>query len=745
MINQELSLYIQAQLGAGMPRDVIKEILIARGGWRPEDVEQAFTALTAPAATASMAPVAPMQAAPKPEVQPAPAPQPAPVQAQAQPQTNFFAPKPAPVSAPTPAPAPVAAMQTPTPAPTPAPQPVAPVVAPMQPTPATPAQPAVSPFLKPTPNVAPVSSTPMSTPAPAMSADMSQFKPAATPMPSEIKPVAPQTLSSPVPPVAVMPQQAPAPKFVMSDVTFVKGSLGSPEPTPVVAPVQPGATPVGISPLGMHVDMGGTVPVGFDTMVAPPAPAPQPAMQQPATKPVQSFVGMQSQQDDVRITETKPKSKTGKIIFAIIALLVILGIGGGAAYAYVFYINPTPARAFASVVPKLESVQTAHYKATIVATFDKNLVSGLVPTPAGLTTPDAGVAISENPTAQATLTIDGSFDRTDSKNPKASNTLTMATNAIPLSLNIETRLVNGTFYAKVPDLGFLADILGGNTFGFVPGDWVEISKADIATEAQTNPQVSSFIPSQVTTTLTDDQQKQLMAAFLDGGVITPTVELAKDKVGTTSVHRYQFSVNQQALNQALVKAYRITTGAKDDSGEVAAAVGQIVDNVTIQNGELWVGVWDQKPYRLMFTVKPNGAVAGELQSITFDINLDSLGQPVAISAPVGAKPLISLIQDAQKKSKDMSIQSNLSAIKTKAELYYSVKRTYLGLCSAETGLKTAFPELTTMSAPQMTYCKDSPRTFAVAAELGTPASVACVDNMNSVTLTTALPTGTACK
>ena len=62
MINQEILLYIKAQIDAGMPQDVIREMLISRGGWKPEDVAEAFRRAVPPLVT-------PIQS--QPQVQPA--------------------------------------------------------------------------------------------------------------------------------------------------------------------------------------------------------------------------------------------------------------------------------------------------------------------------------------------------------------------------------------------------------------------------------------------------------------------------------------------------------------------------------------------------------------------------------------------------------------------------------------------------------------------------------------------------
>lgn len=684
MINKELLLYIQAQLAAGTPEVIVKEILMARGGWRAGDIDEALRSIQNPIPKVTPPAPTPMQAAPAAVVTPRPQPTPAPVQFNSAPVQSAPAPQPiAPAPTPAPAapqPAPVsftAPQQTQPVSPKPAPSMVrmpgttlvsqadelmaprpapAPVVAPKPITPATPA----SNYSQPMPNpFAP--QTPISVTAPAIPL---QPEPKIFEMPPMIEPVAP---------VVVAPSLSTAPLSTINDIPPGPSVLGS-----AYQPTRADAAP--------------------------------------------HFVGMQS---NPAMTAAQPKTLGRKIAVALGIILFIAVLGGVAAYGYFFYLNPSPKTAFNYILPRLAAAKTGHYKANIVANFDKSLVGSL--TAAVAPGSPSGVVISEDTSAQATLVLDGTFDRTDAANSKSEATVTFSTTAAPLSLSFQTKFINSILYVKIPDLGFLTDLLGGNTGVFLPGDWVSFAPADAGSANALSP----------------ESQAKILDIFMKGSIITPTVELDKDKAGTVSVHRYQFSINQLALKEALLQSYIVATGAAADEMQTAT-MDEFLSGFTVADGELWVGVWDRKPYRIIFTIKPVGVTTEQVSDIKFDISLDSFGKPVSIIAPVSAKPFTALFEDARKKGQDAAIKAMLTSVRPTAEIYYSAKKTYLGLCTAPNGLKDLFDAMSSQVLTESPYCKDSAKAYAVAAPLASQSGISCVDVKGSVVSLAALPTGTEC-
>ncbi len=723
MINKELSLYIDAQIAIGTPQNIIKEMLVTRGGWRESDVDEALRSILNPI------PAQPAPVAPQPVSQPKPAPQPVqpsrievdavrPQPSQARmPGTTLISQSPelqtarpvvaaapvgaqAPVASPTPTP--VAPAIPPTQTPTPAPAAAAP--ASWLTRTATPAQPAVP--VQPQPNMAAPYSFATPPAQPSQPSPVSSFVP----------PSAAVTGSSPIPPTAAAPLSSSTPVAPTAPVPVQVSTPMTPIMQQPVSPLADISDSVLPSAMAIN-DIKPPVQSVYD-----PTRAGQPAM----------FSGMQGSEPVIR--ETTPGR--GKKIAIIVSTIIILLLAAAAAYGYFFYLNPSPKVAFANVLPQLTSAKTGHFKGTMVAEFDKGMASLFLPQ-IGQNQGTTGVPISENNTGQATISFDGMFDRTDAANEKTDISLAFSSNVIPVSISLQTKFIDNTLYAKVPDLGFLNDLTGGNTGGFLPGDWVQFSKADLSEPLPGTTIMPSFISN-----LTAEKKDQIRNIIFNAGVITPTIELSKEKLNGVSVHRYQFSVNQQALAKAIADSSVIASGqamSPDDN----AVLNDILSSFTVADGQLWVGVWDRKPYRIMFTLKPTEGGSDAISSIKFDSSLDAFGSPASITAPVSAKPFSSLFQDAQNKGRDAAIKAGLTSAVPAAEIYYGSKRTYLGLC-ADTTVKSIIDTMAAKYAPSV-YCKDSARTYAVAFPLASESGVACMDNGGKIISLATLPTGTSCK
>jgi len=432
----------------------------------------------------------------------------------------------------------------------------------------------------------------------------------------------------------------------------------------------------------------------------------------------------------------QPQKKRGKMFAIAFAVIFVLLLGGGGAYGYFTYVAPSPKVAFARIIPQLTSSKTGHFKASIVVDFDKAILDQFGPALGADQIETEGVQISKDTSAQATLALDGVFDRTDASNTKSDITTTFKTTAVPFMLSIQTKFIDNTLYVKIPDLGFLTDLVGGNTGAFLPGDWVSLKKSDLESS-------DAVLPIQVASNITSDKQAQIAKLFAQGGVIVPTVELSKDKLNGLLMHRYQFSVDQKALKQALIQSAAIVSGTPLTDQEIQS-LDPMLASVTITNGEIWVGMWDQKPHRVMFTIKPNGDLASAFKNVTVDITLDAFGLPVSITAPVSAKPFTALFDDARKKAEDAAVKSTITSIAPTAEIYYSEKHTYLGLCVAANGAKPLLDSIASRTGSTL-YCKDSARFYAAAAPLSGESGVVCMDAGDKLVSLSSVPTGTVCK
>ncbi len=723
MINKELLLFIQSQLALGTPESVIKDLLATQGGWRLNDIDEAIRSIKNPVPPPQPKPVTPAPAAP---VMPAPASQP-----QSVPPTPAPAPRPvapAPTLPPNPAPAP---MQQPAPAPMGMKQPV------------MPAQPTRMP----------------GTTLVSQAEELSAPKPAAQPVPAP-KPVMPPTPApvAPMPPArpTPAPQSAPKPinEVIPPQPVRPVQPVATPAPTPIQQPVSP-MRPVietnsNVLPTSMALnDIKPPMPVQPATSMqgaAPEAPLGQSPYQPTRAEEAPHFIGMQGT-PGMSGMQLQPKKKSSKKLLITILIVVVVLLGAAFAYGYTTYINPAPQALFKQVPMQLAAAKTGHFKATVTAELDASAVSEMFGSLAGGSEEEATtVPISQNKEAQASLTAEGSFDRTDISNTKSETTLSLNApiGPTPLKLSFETKFANSNLYVKVPDLGLLADLTGGNSGTFLPGDWVSFNKNDAKEIAE-----EDFSLNLIPDSLTQDKKNQVAQLFTTSAIVAPTVELAKTTWNGTYVHRYQFSVDQKALGELILKSKSIIDGTQTTETDVQD-MNDMLSAFTITDAELWIGVWDHKPYRVLFTLKPAGEMAAfiPVKNLKFDISLDSLDKPVTITPPVSAKSISLLLQDYSNKAKDAAIKAGLSSARVMAEMYYSEKHSYTGLCASSNGVKDIVANLNDKLNPAVVYCADSKQGFAVAVPLASQSGVACVDAASQNTAFTSLaavPTGTLCK
>ncbi len=754
MINEEITSYIQAQLKAGTPKDIIREVLVSKGGWRLVDVEEAFSKLNPLTSSVSIPSIntATSVVSPNPDngsiatlvednAKVA-------TEAEAQAAIDSIMQSKSTIAPTQPGPTIQKEVSTTSNVNKTDPiisTPVQNISQPIISTPTSVSTPIVSSIPTSVPTQTPVVSQ---TPVAQSVAEKVEVMPTLQPKKQELNPVsapAPIKQTSPeIAPIVNTPVVTPAVNINSNprdSFTFVKGAVGSPEP---IRQSQNTNTPpsafTGVKP--QPPAAVSSLPLG-----APEKPAVQQNIYGPTREgSTPAFAGMQASQ---MLSQSQPKTSGKKIAMILGITLLVLLLGGGSVFGYFYYVSPTPTRALGFAAQKISTYQTGHYVAKLKAEFDRSgIIGDIIPTPEGLTPPE-GLKPSENTQAEATLTIDGTFNRTDPIEQRSATTFSLKTTLAPVDLKLETRLIGTTLYAKVPELGFLADLIGGDTFGFLPGDWVKLSKDDVVSLASDAPELQMVPGVQgggLTQKLTKEQQDKVIQLFTNGNIITPTVELSKSEINGVRVHRYQVSINTENLKQVLSQTYEITTGQKILPSQTQA-LGDLLTSFEITDAEIWVGVWDHMLHKIVFNVIPRDESMKTMNAkLGVDISFDSFGTPVEVSSPISAKPFISILEDARKKGKDASIKANIAQARATAEIYYSTKRTYIGLCESQEGLGQTINALTSLVSPGVPYCKDAARTYVIAAPLTTENSgFFCADNTgNQVSLAT-VPSGTVCK
>lgn len=117
---------------------------------------------------------------------------------------------------------------------------------------------------------------------------------------------------------------------------------------------------------------------------------------------------------------------------------------------------------------------------------------------------------------------------------------------------------------------------------------------------------------------------------------------------------------------------------------------------------------------------------------------------IAIIGILSAVVLASL-NTARSKGNDAAIQSDLSTIRTQAEVYYSTNNNYTNVCTADATVVRAIAGAETANGAGTVFCSSSASAYAASSPLASDSAKHwCVDSTGTAKQTTAAATGTVC-
>ena len=423
---------------------------------------------------------------------------------------------------------------------------------------------------------------------------------------------------------------------------------------------------------------------------------------------------------------TTKKSGKKAVLFAVIILLVLV-IGGGGAYAYMFYIHPTPERVLAKMISNISSVTGFDYSVESVTTLT-------LPTPKfGVTNSDTATT-PEAPTPQ-TVTVKGTgtVDAHDTNNIESESKFNLKTTLLPIDVEVQTKSINGVFYVQIPNIGIFTSFISPS---LKAGDWLSFSKSDLENAVKDNPQLITRFgvgSDAFAKKLTGEEKLELFKALGDTNTIISTVELPKETLSGITLHRYQWTLDKNGLVEFLKKALPIISGkmiTTDDERQLS----EFADSFDITDGEIWIGATDFLPHKIMFTMRKKGDVTEGVNYITNTISFDNFGKTLSLSAPDTAHSYYDIFKTAREKGQDAKIKSSLASARAMAEIYYSQKGSYSGLCSATgtNSIESLLKNVNDTISPDKASCVDSKSSYRVYSHLVTDAvKYFCVDNLGT--------------
>ncbi len=189
------------------------------------------------------------------------------------------------------------------------------------------------------------------------------------------------------------------------------------------------------------------------------------------------------------------------------------------------------------------------------------------------------------------------------------------------------------------------------------------------------------------------------------------LELPKETLDGQAMRRYNVALDIEK-EAVLFEELYLSLFNQPPTAQMSKAVEQFLNTFSFTNGEVWIGVRDQLPHKLLFTaaVKNGGARSLETNVVMYLTNFNRLTAP---EKPAHDKNLIASIKDGRDVSRERSIEDLLQEVHSLSEIFYASKHTYLGLCG-NLEKETSYQDAKKDSSIELPYCSDAKDGYAFA-------------------------------
>ncbi len=464
----------------------------------------------------------------------------------------------------------------------------------------------------------------------------------------------------------------------------------------------------------------------------------------------------------LKANEKTVKGKRSSILKWIIILIVILGLGFGAVFAYTHNILgiSSAIQLPESIIPKNDP------KVAILAgKFVESNTSWKADTDISISFPSLSTpATADSVSAHAVTAVSA-----DAINPPSfDSNITMSSSL--LKNPVTTRLIysGGTSYVTVPDLsGMLGVLAPAQKTVAVPPEGVGMALSLIPENI--GERIPFVLQSSLVSNGISSSQKTEFLAALKALVTGSTATEANTEItsGQQTAH-YLLTPTLESTKQFL--SFLVSaSGFLLSDGEQSNAQ-KLIDSATIDTFELWMGKDDNVLYRYSFVVSTRlpQIADSENNKITLGVrtNYYDIGVPVTVTAPTGATELA----DFMKEITDLKIKNMLQHFATAATLLkatdggYGKKSNSSGSCInatagslfSQTGHAEASAEPVGTIADTlenllaytngMGSCYSTTSAWAISVPLATsPTMVFCTDSVNASKMIAGPLKGTVCK
>ena len=454
----------------------------------------------------------------------------------------------------------------------------------------------------------------------------------------------------------------------------------------------------------------------------------------------------------------EPKSHIVRSIIITIFILLILG-GGGAIFASIKgYINlpfeipffkPTPEVAMAKMMSNLSDMKTLHQATDLELSITVEELDTMKDNtelyPSNIldtdSSPDKKVAMTNKVKIKTDMDVD--LTNPDSINLSAIANANMSIlGGFSLNLDSEFRMINKTFYMKIPDIGMISEFAGE------PNSWLAFNESDIKELSKEE----SPVP------YDEAKIKQIKALVEETKFIESITEVGVETIDNESTRHYQILVSKEVLKNFVSKMIDIS-----DEPELNSQKTEILsqmDSIDEIKADVWVVKGTYVPKKFTFVLSTKDIIIKDSMKVKGKVTINSviskINENVTIDVPEVSRSMMEEVNKAKIRGKDAAIKANLANMRAHAELFYDQNKNSYGKansngsCTSPTKgslFDNSEPMALVLNATDnIVSCYSTSKGYAISVPLASdPTTMWCLDNVGGMKETKVPLTSAICK
>ncbi|MCC6323654.1 hypothetical protein IT400_02580 [Candidatus Nomurabacteria bacterium] len=454
----------------------------------------------------------------------------------------------------------------------------------------------------------------------------------------------------------------------------------------------------------------------------------------------------------------EPKKHWGRFIAVLIIVLLLLG-GGGVIFASVKgYINlpfeipflkPTPEKAMAKMMSNFSAMKTLHHATDLELSvtveelnsmkdstvldsnnsLDKDLES------------DKKVAMTNKVKIKTDMDVDFTNPESINLNAVTNGTISIFGGS-SINLDSEFRMINKTFYMKIPDIGMI------NEFAGEPNSWISFNENDL----------KELLKEQSLVSYDEAKLKKIKTLIEDTKFVESITEVGIETIDNESTRHYQVLVNKEALKNFVSRMIDILN--ESELNLQKAEILSQMDSIDEIKADIWVVKASFAPKKFTFILSTKDIIIKDSMKVKGKITINSviskINEKVTVDVPEVSRSMVEIINKSKLKSKDAAIKANLANTRVYAESFYDKTKNSYGKANLDGSCITpakssmfenseAITELLKVTNG-VASCYSTSKGYAISVPFASdPTTMLCIDNSGD-TIETKIPlTSIVCK